>query len=140
MLVQRGQSMESILHLAADFLLRQTFILSVRLFGLLLWKLTDVVALFLWQWLAMTSTPDAPECFEAPKFSTKSPELLELVDPNQLEFPESPHEEIDDLIPALPDKLVEDEIWPLIARSPTTLFLLRGVNKRWKDFIHSSIE
>lgn len=47
---------------------------------------------------------------------------------------------VERLVPPLPDSLVEEELWPLFAKSPWVLFQLRGVNKRWKNFVDSSIE
>lgn len=47
---------------------------------------------------------------------------------------------LEQLIPALPDSLVEGELWPLLAQYPVTLLQLRGLNRRWKYFIDKSVE
>lgn len=44
------------------------------------------------------------------------------------------------LIPALPDELVEEEIWPLLSESPEALLHLRCVSRRWRSLIDPSLE
>lgn len=47
---------------------------------------------------------------------------------------------IGNLIPALPDHLVAEHVWPVVATSPLPLLRLRLVSRRWKTFIDTTVE
>lgn len=139
--VLQEHPVDAIYRQATALTLWQIIVLGGWITYLLIWKLIDLCACFLWRWLVLTTTPGAPECFEAAAnrssygstdlFSTPSSEQTSDLEQETL---------LGDLVLALPDRLVADELWPRFARNPATIFQLRGVNRRWRSLVDLSIE
>ena len=120
--------MESLHAFVVDVSLWQTFLFSLWVFNVLVQKFAEAVYLPLWLWFL-----DSLTCVEVGTGGDTS---------NNDDGLHSPIEEVDDehfsdelnsssLIPALPDQIVRERVWPLLMRSPSAsqLFRLRCISK-----------
>ena len=117
---------------------QQTFLLCLWVISLLVHKLVDAASALLWRWfveslIAHFSSPsDLPSvdggCVY---FLTGGSEDWENTDSR------SP---LGTLIPTLPDGLVEERVWPMLAQYPELLPRLCCVNRRWRSFVGDTLE
>lgn len=133
MSILHEQSMKFVYHFVADLSLGQTFLFGLWVFCLFLQKLLDAASLLLWRCLVRTSVDEASKFFE--------------VSHGGVDYLCLPTCKVDkggvtegSLISALPDEVVKERVWPVLAGSPSLLLRLRCASKQWNRFIETTVE
>lgn len=128
-----------------DLGLWQSFLLSLWVFALFLRKFANAAVELLGRWFLESLTEDEPLTSEGS--SGRGDDSDAPVDAALVACSSSSSSGRDlsvrgALIPALPDSVVRDEVWPMLMSSPTVSLLLplRQVNLSWNRFISSTIE
>lgn len=133
------QSIEDLRVFITSLSLRQTFVFSLWVLSVLLEKVADTASSPLWQWFVSTLVGDEPGS------SGDSPvggDCAHSSSDDDIEGSSGDCGPVGSLIPSLPDQVVREGIWPILANSPSVLqFLqLRRVSRRWNSFISTTPE
>lgn len=122
-----------------DLLLWQGFLLFLWLSVLLVHRLSGASLEFLEEWF-LSSFPEN-EPVPAGRSASDDGYFGDPVDSRGSSI-SVPVDDVGDLIPPLPDTLVQNHVWPLLADCPsvTLLVFLRSVNSSWCRFLETSVE
>ncbi|KAG0608778.1 hypothetical protein M758_8G131700 [Ceratodon purpureus] len=166
MLISRERILGFLRNFVSSLTLSQTLLLCFWVFSLLLQKLVDGISEWLCSWLTGVLDEDTPTSSElAGDLDRDAPIISDqpgtLIDDARSSFEisavgsseeyssiehrgklEQAGDEVSfgGLISVMPDHIVQEVVWPVMARSPELLFRLRCVNRRWRYTVDSSIE
>lgn len=139
MSIPQGLSIEALNAFVVDMSIWQTFLFSLWVLNVLVQKFAAAVYLPLWLWFL-----DSLTCAEVETGGESSVDNDSLH--SSIEEVEEEHagDDLDssNLIPALPDQVVRERVWPVLMRSPsaTQLFRLRCVSRHWSRFVDTTLE